>query len=112
MLEIRYSNTIMNTATRAAILSAAHHSSSVRDRKDAGTDSQHDLGYRVYSQINAGFWVILDSPLGMVVLRALQTHAFEMKFKYVEKVIVVGRKNEEEFQKGKSSPHIYFMLSE
>lgn len=57
--------------------------------------------------MDEGFYAILGSPNGGVVMNMLNDHKHHVGLRYVEKVVVLGAGEE-----GDNHRHFYFVLSE
>lgn len=68
-----------------------------------------ESGYRVYTDKDDGFFAILGSPNGGVVMHMLEDHKQHVGLRYVEKVVVLGTGRQGD---GQLHRHLYFQLSE
>ncbi|KAH8746583.1 hypothetical protein F5883DRAFT_437940, partial [Diaporthe sp. PMI_573] len=97
-LRIIFQDTVDNVETRGLIKKAQTSPSSYTQGDDSG--------YRVYTDIDEGFYAILGSPNGGVVMHMLDDHKHHVGLRYVEKVVVLGA------AEGQNHRHFYFVLSE
>jgi len=104
-------DTILNEETKAAIWWAQKTSNCSADRlsKDDDVFPLPDRGYRVYTNIDAGFYAILGSPLGSIIGRCLEER-FHILRLIIEKIVVLGLPDDAELEDFEQSRKLYFVL--
>lgn len=70
------------------------------------TKADDTSGYRVFTEQDQGFFALLGSQNGGMVMHMLIDHKHHIGLRYVEKVVVLGQSSQQ------SSPDFYFVLSE
>lgn len=76
---------IINDSTRTAIWHAARQWTEILCQTN---------GFRVYDRTTAGYYAILGSTLGAMIMRMLEENKEELHYRIVEKVIVLRCANE------------------
>ena len=102
-LKLVIRNCVVNESSRIAIWQAARMST---------TAAEGPNGYRIYTNIDDGFFAILGSPNGASTLRMLIDHKEQIKYRTAKRIVVFGCRDIEDVEDDMKSRTYMLALSD
>ena len=94
---------ILNENTQDVIFEGTRVSTSTLDKLD---------GHKEYTETDDGFYALLGSILGNYVVNMLLDHKAEIEYKYVDRIVLFGKKNMAVGREWESARSVMILLSE